>query len=91
MSDLLETAKRHAQDVIAGNMAALMGDFTPSGLTKAMALAASPIQAQSFEVKELGNDELEITYTGPSGSRTIWSKWVKNGDRWQIDDLAERS
>lgn len=91
MATLRETAERHARDIIAGNMAALMGDFTPNGLSKAMALAANPMTATSFEIKELGNDELETTYSGPTGSRTIWSKWVQVGDRWQIDNLAERS
>ena len=90
MADLQETQKRHAQDVVSGNMAGLMGDFTPNGMTKAMALAANPLQATSFEVKDLGNNEVEISYVGAT-TRTIWSKWVQNGEKWQIDDLAERS
>lgn len=90
MPELSETQKRHAQDVISGNMAGLMGDFTPTGMTKAMALAANPIQATSFEVKDLGNNEAEITYIG-NASRTVWSKWEQTGDKWQISDLAEKS
>jgi hypothetical protein len=89
MADLQETRARHANDVVTGNMAGLMGDFTPNAMAKVMAIAASPITATSFEVKDLGNDEAEITYIGDK-SRTIWSKWVQNGDKWQIDDLAER-
>ena len=89
MADLKETQARHAQDVINGNMAGLMGDFTPNGMTKAMALAANPLRATSYEVKDLGNNEVEIAYIGDS-TRTIWSKWVQSGDKWQIDDLAER-
>ncbi|HEX6030848.1 MAG TPA: hypothetical protein VFY90_05400 [Tepidiformaceae bacterium] len=89
MADLQETQKRHAQDVVSGNMAGLMGDFTPNGMTKAMTLAANPLQASSFEVKDLGNNEVEISYIG-AATRTIWSKWVQSGDKWQIDDLAER-
>lgn len=89
MAELNETRERHAKDVISGNMAGLMGDFTPSGMTKAMALAANPIRATSFEVKDLGNNEAEITYIGDA-RRTIWSKWEQNGDKWQISDLAER-
>jgi hypothetical protein len=90
MADLKETWNRHAQDLVNGNMAGLMGDFTPSGMAKAMALAANPITATSFEVKDLGNNEVEITYIG-AARRTIWSKWEQIGDKWQISDLADRS
>jgi hypothetical protein len=90
MPDLSETQTRHAGDVVSNNLAALMGDFTPGAMTKVMGLAANPIRATSFEVKDLGNDEAEITYIGES-RRTIWSKWEQNGERWQIADLAERT
>jgi hypothetical protein len=90
MPDLSDTQKRHAGDVVNNNMAGLMGDFTPVAMTKVMAIAANPISATSFEVKDLGNNEAEITYIGDA-RRTIWSKWEQNGERWQIADLAERS
>lgn len=89
MASLNETQARHAQDVVSGNMAGLMGDFTPNAMPKVMALAANPLTATSFEVKDLGNNEAEISYKGDK-TRTIWSKWVQNGEKWQIDDLAER-
>jgi hypothetical protein len=90
MADIKETWSRHAGDVIAGNMAGLMGDFTPNGMTKAMSLAANPLQATSFELSDLGNNEVEITYIGDK-RRTIWSKWVESAGKWQIDDLVERA
>jgi len=90
MSDLNETQKRHANDVVNNNMAGLMGDFTPAAMTKVMGIAANPIRASSFEVKDLGNNEAEITYIGDN-RRTIWSKWEQNGESWQIADLAERT
>ncbi len=90
MAELGETQARHANDVVTGNMAGLMGDFTPGAMTKVMGIAANPIQATSFEVKDLGNNEAEISYIG-ANTRTIWSKWVDNGGKWQIDDLAERA
>ena len=90
MPELKETQARHAQDVISGNMAGLMGDFTPSGMAKAMALATNPLVAQSFEVSDLGNNEAEISYIGAT-TRTIWSKWEETSPgKWQIADLAER-
>jgi hypothetical protein len=90
MAELKETQERHAKDVVSGNMAGLMGDFTPNAMTKVMAIAANPITATSYEVNDLGNNEAEIHYIG-SGTRKIWSKWVDTGDKWQIDDLADRS
>ena len=54
-----------------------------------MAIAANPLTATSFEVKDLGNNEAEISYIGDK-TRVIWSKWVQNGEKWQIEDLAER-
>lgn len=90
MANLQETQKRHAQDVVSGNMAGLMGDFTPAGMAKVMAVMASgPITASSFEVNDLGNNEVEISYIGDS-TRKVWSKWIEVGDKWQIDDVALR-
>lgn len=90
MANLQETQKRHAQDVVSGNMAGLMGDFTPAGMAKVMAVMASgPITASSFEVNDLGNNEVEISYIG-NITRKVWSRWVDVGDKWQIDDVALR-
>ena len=90
MADLKETQARHAQDVVSGNMANLMGDFTPNAMTKVMALAANPISATSYDMKDLGNNEAEISYIGAS-TRKIWSKWVDSGGKWQVDDLKDIS
>lgn len=90
--DVIETAQRHANDVVSQNQAALMGDFTPNGFSKAMTtLAANPPVATAAEVNLVADDEVEITYQTSTGPRVIWSKWVQTGDKWQIDDLAERS
>lgn len=90
MADIKETWARHAQDLVNSNMAGLMGDFTPAGMTKAMALATNPITATSFEVNDLGNNEVEISYIG-AATRKIWSKWDEtSAGKWQISDLAER-
>lgn len=88
MAELRETLNRHAQDVVNGNMAGLMGDFTPEALTKVMALASNPITATSFEVNELGNNEAEISYIGAS-TRKVWSKWADNNGKFQIVDVKE--
>lgn len=89
MASLQDTQKRHAQDVVSNNLAALMGDFTPAAMTKVMAIAANPINATTYEIKEMANNEVEIAYVG-AARRVIWSHWVESGERWQIDDLTER-
>jgi hypothetical protein len=89
VAELSETQGRHANDVMTGNMAGLMGDFTPNAMARAGAIAANPITAASYEVKDLGNNEAEISYIGDK-TRVIWSKWVDSDGKWQIDDLAER-
>ena len=88
--DFKENAARHAQDVVSQNQAGLMGDFTPAGLQKAMALMANPLTPTSFEVNDLGENEVEISYINDTETRVVWSKWVESGDKWQIEDLAER-
>lgn len=88
MAELRETLDRHANDVVTGNMANLMGDFAPEAMAKVMGLAANPITATSFEVKELGNNEAEISYIGAS-TRKVWSKWADNGGKFQIVDVKE--
>lgn len=88
MAELGDTLNRHAQDVVNGNVAGLMGDFTPDAMGKVMALAANPITATSFEVKELGDGEAEISYIG-STTRKVWSKWTDTGGKFQITDVKE--
>jgi len=89
MADLKETQDRHATDLVNGNMAGLMGDFTPAGMSKAMVLAANPITAKSYEVNDLGNNEAEISYIGDS-TRKVWSKWEETSPgKWQISDVKD--
>ena len=88
MAELKETLNRHAQDVVNGNVAGLMGDFAPEPMSKVTGLAANPITATSFEVKELGNNEAEISYIGAT-TRKVWSKWADNGGKFQIVDVKE--
>ncbi|MCC6960734.1 MAG: hypothetical protein IT301_12870 [Dehalococcoidia bacterium] len=88
MAELRDTLNRHAQDVVNGNLAGLMGDFTPEAMVKVMGLAANPITATSFEVKELGNNEAEISYIGAS-TRKVWSKWADTGGKFQVVDVKE--
>lgn len=91
MADLNETRARHAEDVVKGNIAGLMGDFTPAAMGKVMALAANPITATSYEINDLGNNEAEITYISDTARRKVWSRWEDTGGKWQIADVEERT
>ena len=70
MAELKDTSQRHAADLLAGNMAGLMGDFTPAGMAKAMVLAVNPIMATSFEVKDLGNNAVHSHRAVPTTAST---------------------
>ena len=39
-------------------------------------------------MKELGNNEAEISYIGAT-TRKVWSKWADNGGKFQIVDVKE--
>ena len=91
MADLQETQKRHADDIVKNNIAGLMGDFTPAAMSKVMALASNPITATSYEINDLGNNEVEITYISDAARRRIWSRWEDTGGKWQIADVEERT
>lgn len=79
MADLAKTQVRHVAAVVSGSVAGLMGDFTPAAMAKVGALAANPITATRYEIKDLGNNEAEISYIGEK-TRLIWSRWVGNDD-----------
>lgn len=72
------------------NMPGIVGDFTPDGMAKAMKLPPAPIEAISFQVKELGGDEVELVFEGER-SRVYWTRWREMAPgEWKIIDVEER-
>jgi hypothetical protein len=94
MADAAETAHRHAQDVVKGNMAGVMGDLTPEALTKAMALGGGPQGVTGYDLVDNGADGddhmFDITYHTAAGSMTITSRWRDTAGAWKIVDLAAK-
>jgi hypothetical protein len=92
MADAAETANRHAQDVVNGNMAGVMGDLTPEALTKAMQLGGGPQGVTSYDLVDGGADGedhlFDITYHAAAGPMTISSRWREIAGAWKIVDLA---
>ncbi len=90
-SDLLETADRFAQDLIANNIAGLMPVFTPVGIGQAMALQAQPDSAEGsdeYEIADQGGNLLHITFRGDDGDGTIFTQWVEVEGAWKVDGIG---
>lgn len=94
MPDAAETAHRHAQDVVNGNMAAVMGDLTPEALAKAMQMGGGPQGVTGYDLVDGGADGddhlFEITYQAAVGPMTIASRWRDVSGAWKIVDLAPK-
>lgn len=83
-----ETARRHGQAVVDGNMAVLMGDLTPEAMASLGALAGSLQGVTAYEIAKHEADGADhifnITYTAPTGPLTVRSRWREMGDDWKI-------
>ncbi len=89
MTTARETARRHADDVVAGNMAAVVGDFTPEAMTEFQKHAAMPPRptktAEILSGRKEGEQEVfEIKYASDTESLTIRSWWEEHDGVWKI-------
>ncbi len=89
MTTARETAQRHADDVVAGNMPAVVGDFTPEAMTEFQKHAAMPPRptktAEILSNRKEGQQEVfEIKYSNDVESLTIRSWWEEQGGVWKI-------
>lgn len=87
-----ETANRHGDFVVAGNMRSAMADFTPEALQKFQARGVFPPRgANTYEVvneRQEGDRHIyEITYRKDQESVTLRSTWGQVGDEWKIVDI----
>jgi hypothetical protein len=84
-----ETAQRHAQDVVAGNMAGVVADFEPSALTEFQThRTMPPSPTTKAEIVSEGTEgdrqRFEVKYSNDSASVTIRSWWAEQGGSWKI-------
>ncbi len=89
MTTARETAQRHADDVVAGNMAAVVGDFTPEAFTEFQKHAAMPPRptktAEITSNRKDGQQEVfEIKYSSDAESLTIRSWWAEQDGAWKL-------
>jgi hypothetical protein len=89
MTTVGETAQRHADDVVAGNMAGVVGDFTPDAMAEFQKHGAMPPRptrtAEILTNRKDGEQELfEIKYSNETESLTIRSWWEQCDGGWKI-------
>ncbi|HEY7296205.1 MAG TPA: hypothetical protein VH916_14265 [Dehalococcoidia bacterium] len=89
MATAQETAQRHANDVVAGNMAGVVADFTPEALAEFQQHGVMPprptTKAEIVSHAQEGNRErFEIAYSNDSQSVTIRSWWEDQGGVWKL-------
>lgn len=90
-----ETAERHAQDVVDGNLSRIMGDFAGSAFTQVMGTGGPPLPTTKWEIlAETPADEavvIHVRYSNDAGAalelKTTWTQF--DGGVWKIIDAEE--
>ena len=87
--DARETVERHGGYVVAGNMAAVGGDFTPEAMQAFTQLGIRPPRGTNkYEIvgesKDGDKPVYDIKYSNDQESLTVRSTWDKVGDEWKI-------
>lgn len=85
-----ETAERHAQDVVDGNMGRIMGDFAGSAFTQLMGTGGPPQPTTKWEILSEtpteGAVQFEVRYSNESGEalelQTTWKQF--DAGAWKI-------
>ncbi len=89
MASARETAQRHANDVVAGNMAGVVGDFTPEALSEFQQHGVMPPRPTTkaeivSEARDGNRERFEIAYSNDSQTVTIRSWWEEQGGVWKL-------
>jgi len=89
MATARETAQRHGQDVVAGNIAGVVGDFTPEAMAEFQKFGVMPPQPTAAaaivsEKQDGGREVFEIKYSNASAALTIRSWWEEQGGVWKL-------
>lgn len=89
MATARETAQRHGQDVVNGNMGGVVADFTPDALQAFQQYGKMPPRpTKSAEIvserQDDGKQVFEIKYSGDADSLTIRSWWEEQGGTWKL-------
>jgi hypothetical protein len=90
MATARETAQRHADDVVAGNMAGAIADWTPDGIAEYNQKhgEAPPRPTRTAEIlvnrKDGAQELFEIKYSNETESLTIRSRWEQRDGVWKV-------
>ena len=94
MADLKESAEKFIQDLIAQNMAGLMGAFTPEGMSKAMAMGQQgaqggpPSRTEVNVLEASGEDHpVDLVMENSEGEAIIGTVWRDVGGTWKVHDI----
>lgn len=94
-----EAAEQNARAVMAGNLAAIMGQLTPEALGQMMQLGSqggmSPAQMPSiegYEIEEAGSDgeseTFHVTFRSAAGNATLSARWEQIMGQWKITAIG---
>jgi hypothetical protein len=92
-SDVRSYTEAHANAVVSGDQAHLMGDFDPAampGVGPVIAAMPQPVKSAEVIKLDLTGDEavVRIQYTGDDKTATIESKWAERDGRPKIIGLT---
>ena len=84
-----ETAERHAQDVVDGNLARIMGDFAGSAFTQLMGTGGPPQPTTQWEIlsEEADGDAVrfQVRYSNDTAALELATRWEQfDGGVWKI-------
>jgi hypothetical protein len=83
-----EAAERHAQDVVDGNLARLMGDFAGSAFNDVMATGGPPRPTTKWEIltEEADGDAVKfhVRYSNDTTALELLTRWQQYDGTWKI-------
>ncbi len=94
MADLQEAANQFIEDLVAQNVAGLMGTFTPEAMQKAMSMGQGPQPQGPVTHKEArllpaeGDDHPVDLVVGTDAQQAIiGTVWREVGGAWKVADI----
>ncbi len=89
-----ETAERHAQDVVAGNLRAVLGDFFGNSLMRLVATGATPpTPTTTWEILSEDTDgdtvTIHVRYSNDTESLDLQTRWEQVAGEWKIVEAAK--
>ena len=94
MADLQEAANQFIEDLIAQNVAGLMGTFTPEAMQKAMAMGQGaqpqgPVTRKEAKLLPAEGDDhpVDLVVGTDAQQAIIGTVWREIGGAWKVADI----